>query len=695
MAKANETIHLLILDSSQNDAEQVVSLLRNAGRATRAHRITSEEDLLETLSGGNWELMLLRDEKNAELTPDQVLAQVQRLDKDVPVIIMREDFNRERSVELMKLGARDAVPFEFQDLLLLTINRELQSLTDRRRKRLLDAHLRQAEQRCQLLLESSKDAIAYVNDGMHIFANHAYLDLLGYDDIDELMCTPLLDTLAPSSQDSLREFMKQFADPNAETQSLDCIARCSDGTELNIILQGSAATYDGELCTQIMVRPEHDDRRLEDKLKQISNEDILTGLYNRQYLTDQLTAGIARAVEGGQTGALAYIAVDDVVQIKGLVGIAGADLILGDLANILRQHSGGGTTLARLSDDAFCILCMPCSEQDMLVTCEAVRKSVEDHLFDVSGRTVQMTVSIGVAPITDNAPKAQDLLGRAHSASAELREQEGHAKGNGIRVFRLASQETLAEEAAIAVIQDALQEDRFRLLFQPIINFRGDREEHYESLLRMLDQDGNDVRPGDFMSAARSAEMVAIDRWVVLEAIRHLSTSRSRGHKPRLFLNITAATLEDRTFGSWLSAALKEARVPGDAVIFQIHETNASAYLKQVKEFAKTLAELHCKLSISHFGSGLNPFNTLKHINPDYVKLDGSFTEQIQKSDEAREEVKEMIQALQNMGKLTIVPLVTNAIVLSTLWQVGVNYVQGYYLQAPGPEMNYDFGDGA
>ena len=139
--------------------------------------------------------------------------------------------------------------------------------------------------------------------------------------------------------------------------------------------------------------------------------------------------------------------------------------------------------------------------------------------------------------------------------------------------------------------------------------------------------------------------------------------------------------------------ALKAARLPGESLIFQVREGDANSFMKPAKEFAKSVHELHCKVSISQFGCALNPFNTLKHIDVDYVKLDGSFTEEIQKSDKAKEEIKEMVKSLQSAGKLTIIPLVENAGVLATLWQAGVNYIQGYYLQAPVPEMNYDFGD--
>src|SRR5690606_34847666 len=160
MQKNTATVHLLILDPSQNDAESVVSLLRNAGRATRAHRITSEEDLEDSLKTGTWDLLLARDLEQ-EFSPDDALAMVKRMDKDVPFILMSQSYDRERAVGLMKAGAQDIVPFEYSDHLVLVVKRELAALEERRRRRLLESHLRESEQRCQLLLESSKDAIAY------------------------------------------------------------------------------------------------------------------------------------------------------------------------------------------------------------------------------------------------------------------------------------------------------------------------------------------------------------------------------------------------------------------------------------------------------------------------------------------------------------------------------------------------------
>ncbi|MBW7470602.1 EAL domain-containing protein [Marinobacter sp. F4218] len=693
MQKKNATVHLLILDPDQNDAESLVSLLRNSGKATRAHRITSEEDLEETLKAGNWDLLLARDLEQ-EFSADDALAMIRRMDKDVPFILLTEEPSRERTVAMMKAGAQDTVPFAHTDQLVLTVNRELSALDERRRRRVLESHLREAEQRCQLLLESSKDAIAYINDGMHIYANQSYMEFLGYDDIDELICIPVLDTLTPDSQDKYKEFMKSFVEKGEDGMTLNCTARRSDDHELNVTMSVSAATYDGEACTQIVMQPEHSDAELEEKLRRISSQDLLTGLFNRQHLMDALAENIAKAGKNNETGALAYIALDNFMSLKAQVGIAGADLLLGDLANLLKEQVGEDIILARLSDDAFCLMSQPCDDKKMAEHSERIRKAVEDHLFDINGRTVQFSVSIGVAAITENSPKAEELMARAHTASSDVRKQDGHEQGNGVLIYNPADYESLDESNSVEAILKALEDNRFKLLFQPIINLRGEGEEHYEAFVRMIAKDNEEVSPYDFLPPMGPSDTaIKIDRWVILQTIKQLASHRSKGHDTRLFLNLTAETLQDKTFTPWLSVALKAARLPGDSLIFQIREGDANNYLKQAKEFTKAIHELHCKLSISQFGCALNPFNTLKHIDPDYVKIDGSFTEEIQKNDEAKEQVKEMVKTLQSSGKLTIIPLVENAGVLATLWQAGVNYIQGYYLQAPVPEMNYDFGD--
>ena len=244
----------------------------------------------------------------------------------------------------------------------------------------------------------------------------------------------------------------------------------------------------------------------------------------------------------------------------------------------------------------------------------------------------------------------------------------------------------------LSLISEAIENQSFTLLFQPIISLRGDSDEHYEVFLRMSDRDGNQMAPGEFLRTAIDNNVAGkIDRWVILQSIKMLSQHRANGHNTRLTINLTANSVADPEFIQWLGVAIKAARMPSDAVIFQITERDASTYIRQTREFVEGLKHLHCRASLSRFGLAEEPFEVLGHIPVDFVKLDGELIEALDKQPDRKEEVAEMVRELQNQGKLTIVPMVESASLLSTLWQAGVNYIQGHYLQEPSTNMDYDF----
>ncbi len=697
MSKVNDTIFLLILEKSENDAEKMISLIRNSGIPTRAKRIEDEEALIEAIDKQAWDLLLFRQQE-IDIEINHIMSLIQKRDRDIPVIIVSEQYDSENIAKVIKTGVKDCVPFSEEKHLIMVIRRELESLMDRKKMHRLEVQIRDAEHRCQLLLDSSKDAIAYISDGMHIYANASYLQFLGYDDIDDMICIPVLDTLDEASQAKFKDLSKPFSENiNTEpTETTSCRCVREDGTYLDATMTLSAATYDGEACLQIVIRPEHDNAELAEKLKKLSQQDLLTGLFNRQYFMEQLHAVKENAMNEHQHFAVLYISIHNFPSIKTQFGIADADLILRDLAHVIDQNTRDDHTLARLSDDVFGLISPAQNTDDAMGLAEKYVQSVVDHLFDIGGKTVQIAISIGVTLVTENAPSINDILGRAQIAAQEIANADAQQEGKCVNLFTPKKDSQMDDhDIAISLIEDALEHDKFKLLFQPIISLRGQSDEHYEAFVRMLNEEGEEISPYDFLPPSGPTLMASkIDKWVILQTLKHLSEHRSKGHETKLFINLTAETLQDKTFGSWLNVALKAARLPGDSLILQVSENSALTYLKQLKEFSKDLSTLHCKLSINQFGRALNPFNLLKHIEPDYIKLEGSFTKDIQSGDEVtKENAKEIIETLQSMGKITIVPLVESASMLSTLWQAGVNYIQGYYLQAPSTVMNYDFGD--
>ena len=665
-----------------------MNLIRNSGRATRGQMIEELEGLTEALASGSWDLMLLRPDANGVFAME-CLKEVTKQAKDIPAIFLIDEHDAEEITEGLREGYQDVVQKDDHDRLILVIQRELNNLADRRARRTAELNLKEAEKRCAVLLDSSRDAITYITDGMHTYANEAYLELFGYDDAEDLEGMPIMDMVAPKDHDNFKNFLRAYSAGESDSNEFLCHGMCTDGTEIQARMSFSNATYDGEPCTQILIRTNQADAELQERLKEISSQDLLTGLYNRNHFTHELDSTLQWAVTHSKTAVLFYIQLDNFDSVQSDIGIAGSDMVLSDVASLLRDNLPEGAMLARFGDDIFTAAVKEKNLEEARDVAERLRAVIEDHMSEVQERTIQVTGTIGVTLISESVDNSEEVINRAHQAAEQVREE--NPLGNGVGVFDPATVKAVDPNDTGAVVQDAIDKGLFKLLFQPVIDLRGGSGELYEVFLRMLNDEGEEVSPNEFLAAASNQELgEKIDRWVILQSIKLLSEHRASGHDTKLIINITGESLKDQTLLPWLSVALKAARMPSDAIVFQFSESDATTYLKQAKEFCKGLKELHCKVSISRFGCALNPFNTLKHVEVDYLKVDGSFMKEID-SDESKEALKEMVAAAHAQGKLTIAPFVESAAILSTLWQIGVNYIQGYYLQAPSEEMNYDF----
>ena len=683
MAPQKKTIRLLILEDSQNEAERLVSLFRNAGQATRVHRLTSSEDLADVLQQ-TWDL-LINAPTSTNLDPSEAIGAIRKQAKDIPVIQLIDGNDSDAITEALALGAQGALPQGEDEWLILVASRELANLEERRARRSAELALREAEKRCQLLLESSVDAIAYVHDGMHIYANRAYLELFGYEDVEELEGMPMIDLIASCDQGEFKGFLKNYQSLQGSAE-LVCGGVRADGSSFKASMHFSPASYDGEPCIQVVIRAESDNAELE-KLREISSQDLVTGLYNRNHFLESLDGAVERAVNAGKNSSLAYIRIDRFASLQAEIGLGDSDRLLAELAQLLRRQFPQNAELARFGDDAFAVLMEEATPKQLEQPLTELLKKVEGHLFDVGGRTVQTSLSIGVAALDEQTAKARDVVDRAHRCAEELTD------GNALRIYDPARELAAAASRGnvLAMLQQALEKNSFRLLFQPIISLRGDSHEHYEVLLRLLDPEGAEVPPGEFLDAAKEAGLASkIDRWVLLNSIKLLAEHRNKGHSTRLMVHLSGTSLQDPSLLSWLGAALKASRLPPDSLVFQLDENDAVAYLRQAKALTQGLAGLGCRVALNQFGCVLNPLNTLKHLDADFVKIDGSYTQDLSRQ-ENQEALKQLLAQLHEQAKQTIVPFVDSATVLATLWQAGVGYIQGQYLQGPSQSMDYNF----
>lgn len=693
-----DTIRLIILNNSRAEAERLISMLHNAGRPSRAQHVDSEEILVKLLQEQTWDLLIGND-TSSNPTPQVALKHIRRLNKDVPVILLHEDEEPFARVEGMKMGAVDVINLDDDQHLLLVIQREMANRMDRQARRAADRRFREAERRSQQLLDSSRDAIAYVQDGLYLYANESFADLFGFENRDDIECMPIMDMVAEAEQSKLKHFLKEFTLKGEEVGSSQLAfgGVMQDGTPKCINLDVSHVTYDEEPCIQFIARAtrheaasQHNEE-LQAQINQIKSQDLVTGLYNRQHMLQTLEHTIAHVDAGDQQSlSLLYIELDNFSErVASAFGVAGSDLVLSDVSAALRQKINAGDILARFGDSSFTLL-IPNIKADAAVNrAQQLCTLLENHIIGIDSKTLQLTCSIGISIINENSTSAGTVIEQARTAMEKVRAAEG---GNSASLFE---PEVVAVDTArniAAELQHALDNDKFRLLFQPIISLRGSEEEYYEVYLRMINEAGNNVEPNEFLEAASKINLsTKIDRWVILESIKMLSQHRSKGNKTKLIVNLGRQSLCDETLLPWLAVAFKAAKLAPESITFQANEVDVTNHLNAAKSFAEGLQKLKTNMSITNFGCSLNPFNALRHVPANIIKIDGSFTTDIQHKNESSAALIELIEKLHAENKISIVPFVENASVLSTLWQAGAHYIQGHYLQEPSQSLSYDF----
>ncbi len=691
---SRETLHLLLLTHTQNEAEGIVSLLRNSGSATRAHQIQSLADLNEQLQEKSWDLLLAYPQIG-DIRYEEILHLIKRLNKDLPVILLNDEVDAMQMEACIRKGACSMVPVDESNLLLLVIQRELRHLRSRRDVRMLEVRLRDAEKRGQSLLESSRDPVAYIHDGMHVYANQAYLDLFGYDSAEDLEGMPIMDMLEGTAQSEFKQFLKTLLQDNNQRLEFNSTGINGKGQPFAMRMSFAPATYAEEECTQVVINTSTGNAELEEKLREINSHDLLTGLYNKPFLLSRLEHAVDKAVMKGARGGVLYINIDQFGKIKSDVGISHADTVIVEIAHALKARLSEQDVLGRIGEDIFCCLRMDADADALLQLAETLRDTIEHLLIDIGNRTVTVTASIGVALISDTSSRPDDILQQSHHAADEVRKTETSPRGNGVHLFVAKDKHEEKEAQNLQkILTDAIRGNSFRLLFQPMISLRGDETEHYETLLRLKMPDGDELSAGQFFSDLSVSDDLKrkIDRWVVLHTTKLLSEHRAKGHNTRMFINLSGASLADEALPGWIGVAINAANLPKGAAVFQFHEDDASRMLKQAQDFSHGLQEKGIPTALSRFGCALNPLHILKHLAVSYVKVDGSFTQELSNAD-AQKHLKELLTQLHEEEKLTIVPLVESATSVASLWQMGVHFIQGYYVQEPQAALSFDFSD--
>lgn len=673
---------LLVISRDNGTVNRLISTLRQEGLAVRPAVAADLKQLTKLLNQDQWDVLVLYGDTG--VTPDALLARLHKHEQDIPVILVdtaAPGRDNKDALELFRLGVRDLVPPGESSRLVVSIAREAQQYSLKKQLRHQEIRQRELEKRHEQLLQDSPVAICYLRDGIHLYCNQSYADIFGYPDIATISTTPFLNLIAAKARAEVKAVMARAEE---SPQSGTVQVQRHDGSETELTLSLSPVEFQGRTCLQMTVQQPGGNAEYSAEVARISGMDLLTRLDNRGRFLDKVEDAIRTAVQRGGFSSLILIEVDDFDDVRTAIGKSSSNIVLNDIALFLRDTIEQPFAAGRLDDHVFGLIIYNGDPDVALGICSSIREKVNNRISSAMLSSLELSCSVGMTLINGHALNAAEVVERAR---VNMEQKPGQDEQG--TVFRIG--DSLEHDAGdmLAYLNEALENQRFKPAFQPIVGISGNNQRFYEVLIRMLDKDDNEILPGAFLPLANLNGMgVQIDRMVVGMALASLHSSEA---VQRLTVNITSNTLMSQTFLPWLSEQLQATRIQADRLAIDISEIDIHSSLQDALEFCKGLEVLGVKLTLSHFGCALEPFSILDQLKPELVTLDETVVRDLVYSSHQKANVQSMVQALHDRGLQVVTPQVENMAVLPILWEIGIDYVQGYCVQAPSNEMNFEF----
>ncbi|MBW3566547.1 MAG: EAL domain-containing protein, partial [Proteobacteria bacterium] len=536
------------------------------------------------------------------------------------------------------------------------------------------------------LFASSPEAMVILDrDDQVININPRFTEVFQFGP-EESRGTPLNDLIVPAefAREARALSSSAMSGTNVSRETFRCR---KDGSLVPVSILGAPITVNGTEAAYFAVyRDQSSLHEAAQRLDFQSRHDQLTGLPNRYEFERRLRNAMSMSAEGeGYIGVL-YFDLDQFKVINDTAGHSHGDRVLVEVVRRLRPLVPAPHEFARLGGDEFGVLIVNGRQEE----CEHMAQEIQHRLmqapFQLDERVFTVTASFGIVAIEDGSQlDPHEVLSQADSACF-LAKERGRNRVQMHDAADMGVAQRREEMDWISRLNEALVEDRFRLYYQRIMPVDGSHgSEHYEILLRMVNQDGAMVPPGVFIPPAeRFNLMPRIDRWVLESVFRRLG-ERGREAQSDLVvaINISGNTLSDQGLSEFVIGLFEQHAVRPQSICFEITETAAIGNFEDALKFIAVVRELGSSVALDDFGSGLSSFRYLKEIAPDYLKIDGSFVREIARSRTDYSMVEAINRVGKTMGVRTIAEFVEDAEILEALRRIGVDLAQGYEMHRP------------
>jgi diguanylate cyclase (GGDEF)-like protein len=673
------SISIAVLTENQDDVALINSSLRDGGHAAHCLWTNNPKHLSETLAAENVELLIL----NCDNYPDtirQVIKQKDRFNPEVPLIVIQEQADEFSIQKAMKSGACDLVSIGNKDRLQSVVSRELRAL---RVERALNSTIHSAtEYKKQLkdYMQTSADAIALVEEGIITAVNESWLKLFRAASNDEVIGLPLMDNFESESQAAIKgALVAAIAGKWASGEKLIAKSPILSDDISDVHLEFRKFAFDNSPCVQVKVSaPDKDSNEPTKLVHDALKRDPTTLFFHRAQFIERLQKRLARKPSSG-THVLAYVKVDNFGLVLEKVGILNSDEILGQFAEALRKRLHPRDVAGRFEGTSMMVLLERGSARDAEVWGNQLCESIRKKTFEVADNSAQLTCTVGICAANEVYSTLEEFV----AATIDAYQVGKEAGGNTAMLNESADEDSKQKEFdAIWVkhLKSALMDNRFRLAQLPIAGLRSDGIEMYDLLVRMLDEQGNSVLPSEFLPAAeRSNMMKNIDRFMVKSAIDFCKESEA----DRVFVRLSKQSVLDPTTLPWMDQEFEKHEFDCTRLVMQIPERDAAKHIKQTRAIVNKLRKIGVGFALEHYGVDREKFQILDILKPDYIKIDGELMHSLIADKETQQSVEKIVRAAHDRNIKSIAERVENANAMAVLFQLGLDYMQGHYVNEP------------
>lgn len=431
-------------------------------------------------------------------------------------------------------------------------------------------------------------------------------------------------------------------------------------------------------------------RLLRERRRRNDPRDAETGLYDRSFVLDRLAGALAAEDRSERVGALAFLELDGGGALRERFGLRGVDLLMRQLGQILAGATQSEEWVARYGDVNLIQFAQRRSAEELRAAIAAVITRIRDTRFDVDGQRVELALSAGICPLLPELADPAAVLDGAERALVRARQQDG-MDAVAIYAPERPTSELSEGERLVQELRQALATESFQLVFQPIVSLNATDEEQYEVLLRLRTEQGAVLGAATLIEAAENAGLLSdLDRFIVARGIGIIDERRRQARPVRLYINQSVASYADVQRLAWLKQSLDTRRLPADLLALEFQLPDVLARVKQAIVLFQQLKELRVRVVLDHFEHNLTALQLLSVLPVDAIKLAPKYTHGPQLAGLA-EELRTLVRAAHDSQRAVMAARVENAQVAAALWSVGVDLIQGNFVQQPGTELGFDF----